>query len=400
MAEKGENTLHEAFIGWAILLFFFAVLIAIFWYFFDTEMRDLLRWWRYGQMQIVALFASDDYVISMGSREFNFMQGFENTPNYEAEKLTYNHMSYFTALAMQPLRIPIAVILLLGAVWCIFRGPRTQYRVTLGLDGLIHRQSKIFPAISPFVDFNPSTQPVRPPGAPVPAELPSFAEALGPEEWLAYFKNPLTDGKVDRDAATKEFSRQLQGRWKGVRKLKPYQQILVAAFCLKASRKRNESDHMLGRLAQCWSFKNGLELRKDRKLLKDARAVLANKDLSASTLAKCNKHAFVTTAILRALLNAREEGGVLAPSQFVWLRGYDRALWYPLNNLGRQSFHTEALGAMSHFKIERRTDRPIPVPKVEDAVNTITDYMNSSEARAVPELDYSKSKKRGVKKAA
>ena len=400
MAEKGENTLHEAFIGWTILLFFVAVLIAIFWYYFDTEMRDLLRWWRYGQMQLVAIFTSDDYAIRMGSREFNFMQGLKNTPNYGAEQLTYNHMSYFTALAMQPLRIPIAVILLLIAVWCIFRGPRTQYRVKLGLDGLIHRQSKIFPAISPFVDFNPSTQPVRPPGAPVPAELPLFAEALGPEEWLAYFKNPLKDGKVDKDAASQEFTRQLQGRWKGVRKSKPNQQILVAAFCLKAARKRNESDQMLGRLAQCWSLKNGLELRKDRKLLKDARAVLSDKDISASTLAKCNKHAFVTTAILRALLNAREEGGVLAPSQFVWLRAYDRTLWYPLNNLGRQSFHIEALGAMSHFKIERRTDRPIPVPKVEDAVETIVNYMDSSAARAVPELDYSKSKKRGVKKAA
>ena len=72
--------------------------------------------------------------------------------------------------------------------------------------------------------------------------------------------------------------------------------------------------------------------------------------------------------MLRALLTAREEGGVLSPSQFVWLRGYDRNLWYPLNNLGRQSCHMEAIGAMAHFRIERRAQRPIPKPKVQDTL--------------------------------
>lgn len=399
MADKGENTLHEATIGWSILLAVLAVLIWVFWYFFHVEIRDILRWWRYAEMSLTALVVGEDYMITISGKEFSFIKGYEDTPLYEANSLEFRHMSYFTTLALQPLRYPIAFILALGGIWCIFRGPRTQYRQKLGLDGLIQRQSFNFPAISPFVDFNPSTQPIRPPGAPVPAELPQFAEALGPEEWLAYTKNPLKDGVIDEDIAADAFAAQLKGRWKGAGKLKPYQQVLLAAFCLKAARKRNESDAMLGRLAKCWSFKKGLQLGKDKKLVKDARNVLKNKDISGGTLAKCNQHAFVTTALLRALMNARDEGGVLAPSQFVWLRGYDRTLWYPLNNLGRQSLHPEALGAMAHFKSERRTERPIPMPKVQDAVKVIVDYMASSEARPVPDLDYKNSKVRGVKKA-
>src|SRR5690606_29300093 len=124
----------------------------------------------------------------------------------------------------------------------------------------------------------------------------------------------------------------------------------------------------------------------------------ANKNLAASTLSKCNQHAFQTTALLRALLNARDEGGVLAPAQFVWLRAHDRILWYPLNNLGRQSFHMEAIGAMSHFKAERMTQRPIPKPKVQNAVESIAAYMQSGRARPIPQLDYSHSKSRGIKK--
>ena len=276
-------------------------------------------------------------------------------------------------------------------------GPGTHFRTTLNIESLIHRQRKIFPVIAPFVDFDPSTQPPRPPGSPVPAELPAFAEALGPEEWLAYNNIPAPDGKIDRKAAARAFRKQLVARWKGPKALKPYQQVLLAAFCLKAARKRNESDRMLARLAECWSFKKGLKL--DRKLVSEARAVLKNKDLAGKTLAKANQHAFVTTALMRALATAREEGGVCAPAQFVWLRAHDRTLWYPLNNLGRQSFHLEAFGAMSHYRVEKMTQRPIPVPKMEDALTSISEYMASNKARPIPQLDYTHSKKRGVKKA-
>jgi intracellular multiplication protein IcmP len=104
--------------------------------------------------------------------------------------------------------------------------------------------------------------------------------------------------------------------------------------------------------------------------------------------------------MIRALLTAREEGGVLAPAQFVWLRGYDRALWYPLNNLGRQAYHMEAAGAMAHFKAERLTRRPIPKPKLDGALRTLSDLMRSSRARAIPQVDYKGAKSKGIKKPA
>ena len=155
---------------------------------------------------------------------------------------------------------------------------------------------------------------------------------------------------------------------------------------------------MLGRLAKCWSHDKGLQLGKDAKLVGEARRVLKNKELSHSVLKKCNQHAWNTTALIRALLTAREEGGVMAPAQFVWLRGHNRNQWYPLNNLGRHSYHMEAIGAMAHFKAEKMAKRPIPRAKVQDAVDAIIEYMGESHARPIPSLDYSGSKKRGIKK--
>jgi intracellular multiplication protein IcmP len=52
---------------------------------------------------------------------------------------------------------------------------------------------------------------------------------------------------------------------------------------------------------------------------------------------------------------------------------------------------------MSHFKAERLTQRPIPKPKVDNAIISISQYMRSPRARPVPQLDYTGSKRQGVK---
>lgn len=432
--QQAENTLHENAIGWAILAAVIAVIIYIFWYYNAEQVRNIVRWVRFGEMWVIQWpimllemvgLVEAPYTISFNGGEISFwdiLNGNTDTvraqlanagsrvrdpnqslyygiTNYDMNALTFTHLALFSAASMSVVKYVFMAIFGAGTLWCVLFGPRTHNRVRLGLEGLIHRQASNFPVIAPFVDFNPGTQPPRPPGSPVPAELPVFAEALGPEEWIAYNNIPIPDGKIDAEIAKKNFQKQLIGRWKGAMALPPYMQVLLAAFCLKAARKRNEGDAMLGRLAMCWTFKGGLNLSQDKTLLKEARRILKDKKLSAETLAKCNQHAFITTAMLRALNTAREEGGVLAPAQFVWLRGYNRTLFYPLNNLGRQSFHLEALGAMAHYKAEKLTMRPIPVPKVDFAVETITEYMQSRKARPIPQLDYSSSKKRGIKKA-
>ncbi|MGH1404601.1 MAG: type IV secretion system protein [Alphaproteobacteria bacterium] len=397
--QQANSGLYEGGIGWSIMLAVFGVLIWLFWMYFDVEIREMVRWIRYSEMWLISWFVGDDYTITYNGRDILFKDGFESAPNYKKEKLEFTHLSFFSALTMQPLRIPFVILLGGGALWCMFSGPGTHNRTRMDIQKLIEVQSRVFPVISPFIHFNPSTQPPRPPGSPVPAELPLFAEALGPEEWLAYSNIQIPDGKLDEDSTAQAFIQQLGKPWRGVKALDDYKQVLLAAFCLKAARKRGDCDKMLGRIANCWSFKGGLKLSKDSKLLKDAQKVLSNKSIAGETLKQVNRHAFETTAMLRALQYAREEGGVLAPAEFVWLRAHDRELWYPLNNMGRQSFHMEALGAMSHFKAEKLTQRPIPVPKVDHAIETIQEYMGSIRARPIPQLDYSQSKKRGVKEA-
>lgn len=389
----------DAAIGWGILGLIFAVLGYLIWRFFSVEILNALRWLRYAEMHVTALIVGQNYTIEWRGQEVAFFDVMKLAREMPADQINGEFISLISTAALLPVKWPVFALILGVGTWALFKGPGTQHRSKYSLDTLIVRMAKLFPVIAPFVSFNPSKQPSRAPGAPVPAELPLFAEALGPEEWIAYHNLPIPDGKLNEEAAGKAFVAQLGPRWKGAQNLPPYKQILLAAFCLKAARKRNDADDMLGRLALCWSEAKGLQLSRDRKLLKDAQAVLRNRDLAAKTLARCNQHAWQTTAMMRGLLTAREEGGVLAPAQFVWLRGFDRALWYPLNNMGRQSYHMEALGAMAHFKAEKMAQRPIPVPKIKDAVATLGEHMaDPARARPIPQVDYSHSKKRGIKK--
>ncbi len=392
--QSASNT-HDNGIGWFILLVLAMCIMWLIWYQFEYEIKSVIRYIRWSEMWLVSWFVSPDYTIPYGNKDINFYNLVDETYNLNYKALDDTAMALINTGAMYPLRYVYALIITLFAFWALFRGPETQFRRHLGLDGLIKVQAANFPVIAPFVNFNPSKLPFRPPGSPVPAELPLFSEALGPEEWLAYTGNTAPDGKIDIDVATRSFSKQLGQPWRGAQNLPDYKKVLLAAFCLKAARKRTESDQMLSDLAECWDAKSGLRL--SSSLLTQANRVLKDRNLSHETLSQANRHAYQTTAMMRALYCARNEGGVLAPAQFVWLRGYDRALWYPLNNLGRNTYHMEAIGAVAHYKQERVIDRPIPKPKVGHAIDAIVQYMSSNAARPIPQLDYSKAKKTGPK---
>lgn len=397
--QSGQHTGHDNAIGWLLIFVVFLALCALVWWQFEFEIKNMIRWVRFAEMWVVSLFVSSDYELVSGGSRYPYDQWVEVIPEIPYQALDNETMGIISLLALAPLKWVFAAILFLMSLWALFHGPRTHFRRKLNLDGFIRVQSATFPYIKPFVKFNPLKQPFRAPGSPVPAELPLFAEALGPEEWLAYNQIPTPDGQLDRDALKTAFEKQLGAEWRGPMKLDSHKQVLLAAFCLKAARKREDSDAMLGELAACWS---GSSLHIPSKLLRKARSVLRNGNISRTALSKANQHAFETTALLRALATAREEGGVLASAQFVWLRGYDRTLWYPLNNLGRQTYHMEAAGAMSHYKAEKMTSRPIPRPQMDGAVEAICEYMASLNARPIPKLDYGgkapTGKSKGIKK--
>ena len=81
-------------------------------------------------------------------------------------------------------------------------------------------------------------------------------------------------------------------------------------------------------------------------------------------------HAFELTWFMGLLSLARKKG-VLACSQFLWLRPIDRPLWYALNQCGGRVAWSEAAAAWSHYQAEVQEQNSLSEPHIYKAVTSL-----------------------------
>ena len=371
-----------------IVITFCVVLAALWglWHFFEGPILSMIRWIRLGELRVVGLLTDR---FDPAIRVLPHMTTQPHGQKLSDQDLDAATMWNISAALGDIMRWPVTLVLVACAAWVWKHSPTTKFKNTYDLEGMIRMQSRTWPAITPVVNFDPGKGSARVPGTAVPERLPLFAESLSPDEWVAWCRIPVhADGQVDRDGIRQALVGQLGPRWEGLTGLRVHHRALLATFALKGAQKRKESDDLLGAIAQCWTApKNGREggLALTEEVKKRVDDVLRDRKLLAPILEQAGKHAFRVPALLGALRWAREQGGVLAPAQFLWLRGHDRALWYPLNNLGRRTYHAEGAGAMAHFMAEYAAKRPLPMPRVETAIQPVIDYMTTVGGR-VPQL--------------
>jgi intracellular multiplication protein IcmP len=264
----------------------------------------------------------------------------------------------------------------------MFFSPRNKFSTRHTLESFIKTQAKMWPVITPIVNFNPVKSSARTPGDPVPDKLPLFAEALSPEEWIAWHRIPVTNGIADREATRRAFLLQLGPRWQGLTGLPNYALALLATFALKGTQRRDQSDELLGKLSLGWTPEKGFWM--EPAVAAEVEKIVHDPQTGGKALEIAAHHAYRATALLGALRWARTMGGVLAPAQFLWLRGTDRTLWYVLNNLGRRSFHSEGAGALAHFMAEQNAGKPLPIPRIDTAIVTLNQYLAESGQKIPP----------------
>lgn len=109
------------------------------------------------------------------------------------------------------------------------------------------------------------------------------------------------------------------------------------------------------------------------------------------------KHAYTRTFLIAVVYEARKLG-VMAPCQLRWLKFYDREMWALLQNIGRPSFFSENMGAVSHYTAETVAQGPIYQPHFDIAIrgyeHQIKTYFYSPE-----HLEKLKSKHKDYKKS-
>ena len=373
------------------------IAVSMFWYFFKSPILEVLRWIRWGELGFVNLFDhKHDYCMVwlrlahvtdarptadvVGAAQGCFGQGFLGslTPEDQLKyyTLTGTSIGAIEQFAGNYFKWPFIALFGWLGYYIIFKSPRNKFRVKHDLESFIKLQAEMWPVISPIVNFNPIHSSARNIGATVPDRLPLFAEALSPEEWVAWHRIPVTNKIADREATRRALLIQLGPRWTGLTGQPAHVRALFAAFAMKGAQQREESDDFLGQMALCWSPKGGFN--PTGAVLAVVDKILRDPEQGGKALEIADQHAYRTTALLGTLRWARMMGGVLAPAQFVWLRAADRDLWYALNNLGRRSFHTEGAGALAHYMAEQNAKKPLPIPRIDTALVTLNQYLRDA----------------------
>jgi len=176
--------------------------------------------------------------------------------------------------------------------------------------------------------------------------------------------------------------------WKGAAQAAPHVRCLFAAFVLHAGRQREEAIALLGDMAESLPVNPGdgpagpaTPLQVGAQAVNRADDVLLDAELVAPCAALAARHGHTAPALMSVLLHARAQAGVLAPGQFAYLKLVDRPLWYALHSLGFPSERgsaapmpnprIEALGSRDHWAAECALRRPLRVPALDAAMDTI-----------------------------
>ncbi len=113
----------------------------------------------------------------------------------------------------------------------------------------------------------------------------------------------------------------------------------------------------------------------------EAGRLLAHPDVKDACYKALARHGTRETLLMGLLREARRTAAI-GPSEFSWLKGVDRGLWYALDNLGRRTFHVEGLAAMDHFAHEEAASGYLEIPHVDVAAAALAEVV--AEMRAEP----------------
>lgn len=391
---------------WMLLLLLSLPILFVWvvWSFYKPEILEALRWVRLVELAPFTLFSKQasacfswlrqaqvgetiipttaTYQAALACYGPDMLRSMPNADALHYYNLTSKSIAAISRFTGSYIRWIVLAVCAYFAYYALFKSPKNDFKTRHNLESLIRTQAKMWPVISPIVNFNPSKHSARSPGSTLPDKIPLFSEPLSPEEWLSYHRISITNNIPDREQVRGALLRQLGPRWQGFDGLPPYILALLAAFALKGVQKREESDELLGRLAMCWSKEKGFQ--PSGEVMAEVRKILKDPQIGGKAAAVAQKYAYRTTAVMGVLKWARYMGGVLASAHFLWMRGVDRELWYALNNLGRRSFHTEGAGAIAHYMAEEHAQKALPIPRLETAIVTINQYLAANQPKIPP----------------
>lgn len=312
-------------------------------------------------------------------------------------------------------------------------------------DSLLRHNAQFYPHLEQFVKENPDDYPLR--FDPEKPETSRHGISISPERYCTMapppelfhaskarpeLVAPIWDGLLgfDHDLANRAFEAQLGKTYSSLSRMTGYEKEVFDQLC----RKMTYSKEAIGPLVDfAFSDNPTIELARDKELVDWARAT-RDQEQKKSSLARflsgtyfrlrkalpgplyqdridrflkikelepmfkraiseqiMNNHGFVITGLMSLLQEVRR-GGVVAGSDFLWVKAHNRTLFYALNSVGRKTTYTESAGPFSHWLLELHMGRALSQPSTYEAVKQLAAAIKHPErVMANEESQYSRS---------
>ncbi|WP_241136772.1 conjugal transfer protein TrbA [Achromobacter insuavis] len=248
--------------------------------------------------------------------------------------------------------------------------PANHTRRVIDASSLPWIMSKHAPAIIPVLYYGDllNTDPQR------------HKSAERPEEWVAKH-GLLVNSRLDRQRCHDLLAQDLGRKISTIQELRNYERALFAIFASRLfldGKDRTKAQGLLDDLNRSchrgtWEGERGYP---DFEIVEAAFQKYASQPEVADWL---NRHPYVTTLLHSMHLETmvRRTGG-LPSSNFRWLKGIDRPLWYALNTSGRKTPFVESAAVFTQTLWERFADEHghrLEEPQLDAAVDGIENYL-------------------------
>jgi hypothetical protein len=310
--------------------------------------------------------------------------------------LTWERMTGILSYTGKWIRWPLALFLALLGVSALFMGRVNKLIRRLNMESLLRHNAESFPCLLPVVGrgkylLSPESHdagPWRIALSPLQFAVENgllvddAGNAFSPDQvfrqGLGHTDAPAWGQARLDEAKTLDILRLRLGPvYDGVFALPPCRKALTAAFLAYAGGDKKEAVAVLDDLSRAYTEKDGvpacplLDDASFRKRLDTAldrhKGILAGKAVA--------RHSAFELVWLMALLIRARKKGVLASSQFLFVRPLDRPLWYALNQCGGRAAWAEGFAAWAHYAAEEKAGRVLTEPKLEQAVRALRDAL-------------------------
>ena len=380
-----DNRDDHLFLWCAFLILVFVVLPALYIAHADSVNRPLLALAK-AQIQVFTLFFDEAQT------------AWTRIAEADPASLSWETMQKVLHYTGSWIRWPFALLLVLFGVAATFMGRVGGLVRRFNMESLLRNNAESFPCLRPVVGrgkylLSPESYDSGPwKIARTPAQFALENELLLNEQGKPFspeqaLKNGLPstelsawgNARLDEKKALAVLTEQLGKPFEGYEGLSPCRRTLAVAFLAYANGDKKGCVSMLDMVSSSY---NEIDGNVDCPVLTDTafekrlkKAWARHKDvLSVKNMAS---HAAYELPWFMALLYRARQKGVLASSQFLWLRPMDRPLWYALNQCGGRAAWAEGFAAWAHYTAEEQEGKALTEPHVAPAVASLKEALSA-----------------------